>query len=175
MKRTAKVFGAAALGLALLATTVQAQSSTPVTWNVGVGLSMPSTSGFNTGFHARFGANIPLESAPVWIRPEVGLDHLGVSCAGCGGLPLFDMGADVGYTFKTTTEVGWYILGGLQVTNHSFSESVYRYSTSFTRLGMNLGGGMTFPLANHVGYLELRFVSTGGNFEMWPLTFGLRF
>jgi hypothetical protein len=173
MKRIAKVFGSAALGLALLATTVQAQSSTPVTWNVGVGLSMPSTSGLNTGFHARFGAMIPLASAPVWIRPEVGLDHLGVSCAGCGSLTLFGIGADVGYTFKTTTEVGWYILGGLQITDQSYSVSAY--STSITRLGMNLGGGMTFPLANHVGYLELRFVSTGGNIDMWPITFGLRF
>ena len=178
MKSIVKALGATALGLLLTATAGSAQSSsagssTPITWNAGVGLSMPSTSGFNTGFNFRLGATVPVTGSPVWIRPEAGFDHVSVSCTGCGSLNLFAVGADAGYTFETTGSVGAYVLGGLQITHQSYSVS--GYSASLTRLGINLGGGMTFPLGGKIGYLELRYVSAGNSFDMFPLTFGLRF
>lgn len=172
MKPIAKVFAATALGLALSATTALAQSPTPITWNVGVGLSLPSTAGFNTGFNARLGAMIPLTGAPVWIRPEATLDHFNVSCAGCGSLNIIGFGADAGYTFKTTGKVGAYILGGLRINRQSVSVGIL--SGSATKLGINLGGGITFPLASKVGFVELRYEAAGGSFDFFPITFGLR-
>ncbi len=173
MKSIVKVLGIAALGLASLATSVSAQSSTPINWNAGVGLSMPSTSGFNTGFNARLGATFTLQDSPVWIRPEAALDHFSVDCTGCGNLTLLGVGGNAGYTFETTGKVAPYVLGGLQITHQSFSVS--GYSGSVTKLGINLGGGITFPLGNQVGYAELRYVAAGGGFDMIPLTVGLRF
>jgi opacity protein-like surface antigen len=179
MKRIAKVFGTAALGLGLLATAAQAQSSTPLTWNAGVGLSMPSNSGINTGFNARVGVTIPLTGEPIWIRPEATLDHFSVSntvcgvLTDCGSFTLFGVGADAGYTFHTTGKIGAYALAGLRINHLSYS--VAATGASATKLGVNLGAGITFPLASKVGFVELRFEDAGGGFNLWPITFGLRF
>jgi Outer membrane protein beta-barrel domain len=169
MKRIARVFGTVALGLAFSAAAARAQSPTPVTWNVGVGLSLPSPAGYNTGFNARVGATFPLTGQPVWIRPEATLDHFSRSCTGCGTLTIFGVGADAGYTFATSGKVGAYVLGGLRINHESFPAG------STTKMGVNLGGGITFPLAGKVGFLELRYEAAGGGFDLFPLTFGLRF
>lgn len=172
MRRIARVLGATVLGLAFVTSAAHAQSANPVTWNAGLGLAMPSTSGFNTGFELRAGATFALTDSPIWIRPEVAFDHFGIDCGGCGNLSLFGVGGDAGYTFVTTSEVGPYVLGGLQITHQGFS--VRDYSASRTKLGINLGGGITFPLGGESGYVELRYVAAG-DFDLIPITFGLRF
>ncbi|HEV2290659.1 MAG TPA: hypothetical protein VGR60_02325, partial [Gemmatimonadales bacterium] len=83
MKGFVKAGLAAALGLAVLAAPAQAQG-TPIKWNVGVGLSLASTTGLNTGFNARFGATLTPKGWPVWIRPEAAFDHFGFSGGGAG-------------------------------------------------------------------------------------------
>lgn len=172
MRRIAKALGATVLGLMFAASAAHAQTANPITWNAGLGLAMPSTSGFNTGFELRGGATFTLTDSPVWIRPEVAFDHFAVDCTGCGNLTLFAVGGDAGYTFETESNVAPYVLGGLQITHQGFSAS--NYSGSRTKLGINLGGGMTFPLGGETGYVELRYVAAG-DFDFIPITFGLRF
>jgi opacity protein-like surface antigen len=135
---------------------------------------MPSNSGYNTGFNARIGATFPLAGQPVWIRPEATLDRFSISCTGCGSLTLFGVGADAGYTFQTSGKVGAYVLGGLRINHISASVTGFG-SGSSTKLGLNLGGGITFPLASKVGFVEIRYEGAGGGFDLFPITFGLRF
>ena len=166
---------AAVLGLALLAAPAQAQSK--ITWNGGVGLSLPSTSGLNTGFNVRFGANFTPSGWPVWIRPEAAFDHFSLSCSGCGSTTFIGVSGDAGYNFKTTSHLAPYVLGGLNITHENVSVSTPfgSASASQTEFGINIGGGIHFPLGSKKGYLELRYVSAGGGYNFIPITVGLMF
>lgn len=172
MKGFVKAGLAGALGLAVLAAPVQAQKM-PITWNAGVGLTLPSTSGYNTGFNLRFGANFTPKGWPVWIRPEAAFDHFSVSCTNCGSLTAIGISGDAGYNFKTSSSMAPYVLGGLNITHQSFSVS--GFSASATKLGINIGGGIKFPLSNMKAYAEIRYVSAGGGLDFIPITVGLMF
>lgn len=162
---------AAVLGLALLAAPAQAQSK--ITWNGGVGLTLPSTSGFNTGFNLRLGANLTPHGWPVWIRPEAMFDHLGVSCSGCGSNTVIGVAGDAGYNFKTSSKMAPYAMAGLNILHWSYS--VAGFSFSSTNLGINIGGGITFPFSGKKAYAELRYVSAGNGLNYIPITVGLMF
>ena len=172
MKGFVKAGIVAALGLAVLAAPVQAQAM-PTQWNAGVGVSLPSSSGFNTGFNLRFGATVNPKGWPVWIRPEAAFDHFSVSCTGCGSLTAIGISGDAGYNFKSGSSMKPYVLGGLNITHQSFSVS--GYSASATHLGIIIGGGIKFPLGNMKGYAELRYVSAGGGLDFIPISVGLMF
>ena len=148
-------------------------SSSKITWNGGVGLTLPSTSGYDMGFNLRFGANFTPNGWPVWIRPEAAFDHLNVSCSGCGSLTAIGVSGDAGYNFKTTSSAQPYVLGGLNITHESFSVS--GFSASATKLGINIGGGLTFPFSGKRGYAEIRYVSAGGGLDYIPISVGLMF
>ena len=176
MKGFVKAGLAAALGLAVLAAPAQAQGM-PITWNGGVGLTLPSTSGFNTGFNLRFGANFTPKGWPVWIRPEASFDHMGLSCSGCGSSTVIGVSGDAGYNFKSSSHVGPYVLGGLNILhqNYSVNTGFGTVSASSTNLGINIGGGITFPFSGKKGYAELRYVSAGNGLDYIPITVGLMF
>ena len=179
MKGFVKAGLAAALGLAVLAAPAQAQGM-PITWNGGVGLTLPSTSGVNTGFNLRFGANFTPKGWPVWIRPEAGFDHMSWSCFGCssnGSITVIGVSGDAGYNIKTTSHVGPYVMGGLNILhqNYSASSGAITASYSATKLGINIGGGITFPFSGKKGYAEIRYVSAGGGLDFIPISVGLMF
>lgn len=165
--KTARVLGTVALGLALLATAARAQSSKSKFLNVGVGPSFSLTSVYdsNEGFNVRVGGTSPLNNESVWIRGEVAWDHF-------RHLNLFALEADAGYTFKTTGKVGSYLFGGPQYTEPDYGGQQGSW-------GANVGGGLTFPLASRIGYLEIRYVWVGtlfsDGFETIPVTLGIRF
>jgi hypothetical protein len=188
MKGIVKAVVAVALGLAVVAAPASAQmkkkapapaasssssSSSKITWNGGVGLTLPSTSGYDMGFNLRFGANFTPNGWPVWIRPEAAFDHLSVSCSGCGSMTAIGVSGDAGYNIKTTSNIGPYVMGGLNITHESFSVS--GFSASATKLGINIGGGITFPFSGKKAYAEIRYVSAGGGLDYIPISVGLMF
>lgn len=185
MKGIVKAVVAVALGLAVVAAPASAQakkkaaapapakSSSKITWNGGVGLTLPSTSGLNTGFNLRFGANFTPNGWPVWIRPEAMFDHMGCSGGGCSWT-VIGLAGDAGYNIKTTSNIGPYVMGGLNILHQNVSVTGFG-SGSQTKLGINLGGGITFPFSGKKAYAEIRYVSAGGGLDFIPISVGLMF
>ncbi|MGB7211262.1 MAG: hypothetical protein WBC97_01425 [Gemmatimonadales bacterium] len=179
---------AVALGLAVVAAPAQAQkkkpapapvaassASTPLVWNAGVELGLPST-GATTGFGARVGVTLTPHGWPVWLRPDVSFDHFGIDCSGCGSITQIAVGADAGYDIKSTSSMKPYLVGGLNISHSSWS-GTGPFSFSGTGLGIDIGGGVKVPVGSMHGYGELRYHSVGGTggVDFIALTFGLLF
>lgn len=184
MKGFVKAGLAAALGLAVVAAPAQAQkkasasasASTPLLWNAGVELALPGT-GATTGFGARVGVTLTPHGWPVWLRPDVSFDHFGIDCSGCGSISQIAVGADAGYDIKSTSTMKPYLVGGLNISHSSWSNSFGGFSVSGTGLGIDIGGGVKVPVGGMRGYGELRYHSVGGTggVDFIALTFGLLF
>ncbi|MFI5235766.1 MAG: outer membrane protein [Gemmatimonadales bacterium] len=192
MKGFVKAAAAIVLGLAIVAAPAQAQkkkapapasaapassAAKPITWNAGVGLSLPTTTGLNTGFNVRLGATFTPHAWPVWLRPEAAFDHFGISCGGgsCSSTQI-GVGAYAGYDFKTASSFKPYGLAGLGFVHTSSTVSFGGFTAtgSTTNLGLSLGGGARMPVGSMTGYGELRFNSVSGGSAI-ALTVGLMF
>lgn len=176
MRRT--VAGVITLALGLMAGTAQAQSTTPapVTFGAALGLSMPMGDAgdvLSTGFHLEgmvgFHPNMPVE-----FRGELMYHRFGVSGAD-GNTSALGIIPNVIYPFTTQSSLHPYLIGGL---------GLYHLSSSFgggeTDVGINVGGGLRFPLKNsHASlFAEARFhdvFTSGSSFNMFPITFGVTF
>jgi Outer membrane protein beta-barrel domain len=193
---------AAALGLAMVvgALPANAQRSKPrsssfihsLVWSAGAGASMPTgdlADGAATGFHVQGGSAFRPSGWPISLRGELAYHHFGAKDytlpGGRGGAPIaytgksssIHGGLDASYAFASGRRMKPYLLGGPGVYNNR-SEVTRAGSTpttaSETKVGLNVGGGMNFPIVGHNAFLEARYHHVDQ--AAWvPITFGFRF
>jgi len=169
----------AAGALLALPTAARAQSTSIL---VSGGLSVPmsdlsdfSNSGYNVNLGAAFGA--PL--LPVGFRVEGGFS----SFDGKGGGTTTRIASATANAVLNLGPTGAapYLIGGLGIYNRRFSSDAFNASDSKTSAGVNVGGGIRFPLGGLTTFLEARYhVMLGNqdeatNLQFIPISFGVQF
>jgi hypothetical protein len=127
--------------------------------------------GYNVGIGLNFGGT----RLPIGARIEGGLNGFG----------LKDFDEDVRVLTGTANAIvnfsqnadSPYLIGGLGIYNTKYTDE----SESDNSAGINLGGGLRFPLGGLSTFLELRYHSTlgddgpGRRLQFIPITFGIAF
>jgi hypothetical protein len=174
--------GALVLGLGLCATPVlRAQRLSPATEGFRFGLALGATLPMGDyGAADKMGINIlgvfetPLAGSPLYLRVD-GLysstahDGPGVT----GNTSILGGTASALYHFSAPAATARpYLLGGLGIYNYDPGAS------SQTKIGLALGGGVTFNLSGFNAFAEARYISiqtSGPSTTLVPLSVGLMF
>jgi len=156
---------------------------------VSGGLSVPmsdlsdaSNSGYNVNLGVAFGA--PL--LPVGFRLEGGFSSFDGKSGGIGGLTSGTTTRIASATANAVLNLGPtgaapYLIGGLGIYNRRFSSDASGAADSRTTAGVNVGGGIRFPLGTLTTFLEARYhVMLGNqdeatNLQFIPISFGVQF
>jgi hypothetical protein len=150
---------------------------------VSGGLSLPvsdlsdiANSGYNVNLGLAFGA--PL--IPVGARIEAGLSSfqgkntgIDTRIASATANAIVNLGP---------TGAAPYLIGGLGIYNRHFSgNSLFGVPSDKTTAGVNIGGGIRFPLGGISTFLEARYhvmlgkQDEGSNYQFIPISFGVQF
>jgi len=170
----------AAGALLAIPTASRAQVNTHIL--VSGGLSVPvsdlsdfSNSGYNVNLGLAFGAPI----VPVGARVEAGFSSFDAK-NGAGSTRIASATANAVLSLGPTGAAP-YLIGGLGIYNRRFSVGGAFGSDSKTSAGVNLGGGIRFPLGGISTFLEARYhlmlgsKNEGTNFQFIPISFGVQF
>ena len=164
-----------------------------ITWSAGAGVSMPTgdlSDGAATGFHVQGGSAIRPGKLPFTLRGELayhqfgqkdftvpdsrpnqpGVTYTGKSSSIAGAI-------DASYALPMGNRMKPYLLGGPSIySNRSEINTTNGTPTtsSDTKMGLNVGGGMNFAFVGRKAFLEARYHHVDQ--AAWiPITFGLRF
>ena len=152
------VFGVGA-ALALVAAPANAQ----IKWSVGAGVTHPTTSGADNGFHGLAAAAFTLPAAPIGIRVD-GMYHTWSNATTIG------VDGDATYSFAPGP-ISPYVLGGV-----SWGRSkVDGFADATTDFGWNAGGGINFGLSALKLFAEARYLKIGDGDALIPITVGIHF
>lgn len=158
----------------------RAQGSTSIL--VSGGLSVPMSdlsdnvnSGYNINLGLAFGAPI----IPVGARIEGGFS----SFDGKGGGTTTRIASATANAVLNLGPTGAapYLIGGLGIYNRRFSSDLLNAADSRTTAGVNIGGGIRFPLGGISTFLEARYhlmlgnQSEATNLQFIPISFGVQF
>ncbi len=123
----------------------------------------------------------PRSTLPVAWRGEIGWSHFGYT-DGNSDIVRFDVDALYDIPVHWTSKLQPYILGGLGIYHVSVSVDcsalgVECASDSDTNLGINLGGGLRYPIGPVLGFFELRWheAFTAGDVGYFPFQFGVKY
>jgi hypothetical protein len=165
--------------LLVIPAAARAQSSSIL---VSGGLSVPMSdlsdavsSGYNVNLGVAFGA--PL--VPVGFRLEGGFSSF--DGKGGGTTTRIASGTANAVLNLGPTGAAPYLIGGLGIYNRRFSSDAFNESNSKTSAGVNVGGGIRFPLGGLTTFLEARYhVMLGNqdeatNLQFIPISFGVQF
>lgn len=176
----------AAGALFALPAAAHAQGSTSILVSGGLSVPMSDLSdAVNSGYNVNLGLAFGAPFLPVGARIE-------------GGFSSFDgKGGPLGGNSGTTTRIASatanavlnlgptgaapYLIGGLGIYNRRFSSNATDASNSRTTAGVNIGGGIRFPLGGISTFLEARYhVMLGNqneatNLQFIPISFGVQF
>jgi Outer membrane protein beta-barrel domain len=184
MQKLIRKAGFAALMLPLLAlpAMVSAQQTTPVSFGVSGGLSVPTG---NLGDAVDGGYNI---AGHIWLRPgsiksvvfrgDVSYDNWG---AKVGNLKYRALGVTANaiiHPAAPNSSVVPYLIGGGGFFNTKSYTGTSSNENTNTDLGLQVGGGIEFKLSGFSTFAEAKFVnafSDGNNTNWIPITFGIRF
>ena len=170
----------AAGALLALPAAARAQGSTSIL--VSGGLSVPMSdlsdnvnSGYNINLGLAFGAPI----IPVGARIEGGFS----SFDGKGGGTTTRIASATANAVLNLGPTGAapYLIGGLGIYNRRFSSDLLNAADSRTTAGVNIGGGVRFPLGGISTFLEARYhlmlgnQSEATNLQFIPISFGVQF
>lgn len=149
---------------------------------VSGGLSVPmsdlsdfSNSGYNVNLGLAFGA--PL--LPVGFRVEGGFSSF--DAKGGGATTRIASATANAVLNLGPTGAAPYLIGGLGLYNRRFSSDLTNEANSKTSAGVNVGGGIRFPLGGLTTFLEARYhVMLGNqdeatNLQFIPISFGVQF
>lgn len=181
MRATRFIVSAVALGTMTVAAAAQSTSSTGgsgVTFGVGGGLAQPVgtlNDGTKTGFdvHGMLGFNPA--SIPFGMRVDVGYNQFGFD--GVDGNFKIVSGTANALLKIPATSIAPYVLGGLGIFNAKADAGGFG-SSSETKFGINVGGGLQFNLSGMSTHLEAKYVNifTSGDHAAYiPITFGVMF
>ena len=188
MKRS--IFGAAALALALSASTVQAQR--PFSVGVALGATVPVSDlgdDFDTGYHGTVSVNFSPPALPVGVRIEGAFNQL----AGTdGGIVEFNDYRILSVTANATlgipmamSPISPYLVGGLGLYRTSY-ECTGCQDPKSNDLGFNIGVGTKFGMAGFGAFVEARYHYVQGEedsqgngpgsvIRFIPISFGIMF
>ena len=185
---TRRLLAALAAGALLtLPTAARAQGSASILVSGGLSVPMSDLSDYsNSGYNINLGLAFGAPFLPVAARIE-------------GGFSSFDgkNNAIDGTAGGTTTRIASatanavlnlgptgaapYLIGGLGIYNRRFSSSITEATNNKTSAGVNIGGGIRFPLGGISTFLEARYhVMLGNqeeatNLQFIPISFGVQF
>ena len=170
-----KLSAAALSGILLLAPVTSSSAQTSLT--VAGGLSAPVSSlgdisdvGYNIGVGIDFGGT----RLPVAARIEGGLNGFGLKGSD-QSLRIATGIANAVVNFSQRKDSP-YLIGGLGIYNSKLGDF-----DSDNAAGINIGGGLRFPLGDLSTFLEARYHTTlsdaqrGGRLQFIPITFGVAF
>jgi len=177
---TRRLLAVLAVGALLAAPVSSRAQSTSIL--VSGGLSVPmsdlsdvSNSGYNVNVGVAFGAPI----IPFGARFEGGFSSFD---AKGGGATTRVASATANAVLNLGTGgASPYLIGGVGVYNRRFSSDVFDASDSQTAAGVNVGGGIRFPLGGISTFLEARYHFMLGssdqatNLQFIPISFGVQF
>ena len=191
----------AAAGLTLAAVApLHAQSLDAVrttSFGISGGAAFPTgdgTDGLNTGYLIAGSLGFRPVNSKIGFRLEAMYARFGAdgfsfddgtdAFAADGNVSIFGGIANAVLTIPTESGVHPYVIGGVGIYNVKASVDVsgsggsFSGSDSQTKVGLNGGAGLEFPLSGFSSFVEVRYHSIftdGTNSNFVPLTFGLRF
>jgi hypothetical protein len=172
----------AATTLATAPAAVRAQVSTDIV--VSGGLSVPVSdlsNGSNSGYNVNVGLNVGAPIVPVGARLEAGFSSFDYS--GGGGSTRIAYGTANAILNLGPTSAAPYLIGGLGIYNRRFTDNTPfgTYAADKTTAGVNVGGGIRFPLGGISTFLEARYhvmlgnANEATNYQFVPISFGVQF
>lgn len=163
-----------------------------ITWSAGAGVSMPTgdmSDGAGTGFHLQGGSAIRPGKLPFTLRGELAYHHFGQkdftvvstqpnrTVTYTGKSSSIAGAIDAAYALPMGNRMKPYVLGGPSIYNNRSEISTTNgtpTTSSDTKMGLNVGGGMNFAFVGRKAFLEARYHHVDQ--AAWvPITFGLRF
>jgi len=160
--------------------------SKPVRFGIAGGATVPVSdiSDFSkTGWHAGalVEAGVPL--FPWGLRIDAMWNQLGKKETDIGTVKnrIIDGTVNAAYSFGGLSTTKFYLIGGLGIYNRRFSSDLTNDANSKTSAGVNVGGGIRFPLGGLTTFLEARYhVMLGNqdeatNLQFIPISFGVQF
>jgi hypothetical protein len=155
---------------------------------VSGGLSVPMSDlseDFNSGYNINLGLAFGAPILPVGARIEAGFSSFDgkstpLNANGRGTARIASATANAVLNLGPTGAAP-YLIGGLGIYNRRFSSDALNESNSKTSAGVNIGGGIRFPLGGISTFLEARYhVMLGNegeetNFQFIPISFGIQF
>lgn len=169
-----------AFGIALSASAAQAQSS-PLTFGVGGGLTIPMNDGLNTGFNILGSVGFQPPALPFGIRIDGQFNRNGVDTDLDVQTRAISVTGNAVYRFAVapTTKIRPYLIGGIGAYNLKATGSdVPDGVDGETKMGLNAGAGLNFAAGAASLFVEGRFhtvFTEGENYKIFPITVGIRF
>jgi hypothetical protein len=175
MRPITTTLAAAALLVAGATSAASAQSgTTPVSFGISGGPSLPTSDGLNSGFQVAGHLGFRSRTSPLGVRFDVLYDNWDVEGT---SIDLRALGGTANLMFhlpSTSTAVRPYLSGGIGVYNLKAS----RGGDGETNAGLNAGVGLDFPMSGIIPFAEVRFHSIFTDEEKTnfvPIVFGIRF
>lgn len=172
-----RLFTVLAAGLLAAApTTARAQSI-----SLAGGLSLPTgdlQNGVNSGYNATLGLNFGAPLLPVGARLEGSINGFDYKGSATGDVRIMNVSANGIFNLGMP-----YLIGGLGYYDRRIKETVVGTTVTDNQgaVGINVGGGLRFPLGTLSPFAEIRYHAMLGdknkaaNFQFIPITFGLQF
>jgi hypothetical protein len=152
---------------------LQAQASFSIAG--GAAIPMGTTAdGLKTGYNITAGVGIKPPLAPLGLRIEGMLNQMDFKASAFGSTRLLAGVANV--TLSGVAMPMGYLIGGLGMYNVATPDVTG--SQSATKLGFNVGAGLSFPLTGFSTFAEVRFhlvTTENESMKFVPITFGLKF
>lgn len=133
------------------------------------------------GFNAAAGVNLGGTRLPVGLRFEGAYNGFGYKNDIPGDVRIISGTANAVFNLSQTPDSP-YLIAGLGAYNRRLSGgSTFRASDSKTATGINVGGGLRFPLSGLSTFFEARYhrmlgnSNEGANYQFIPITFGIMF
>lgn len=149
---------------------------------VSGGLSVPMSDlgdVSNSGYNINVGVALGAPLIPVGARFEGGFSSF--DAKGGGATTRIASATANAILNLGTMGASPYLIGGLGIYNRRFSSDAFNASDSKTTAGVNIGGGIRFPLGGISTFLEARYhVMLGNsneatNLKFIPISFGVQF
>lgn len=161
---------------------LSAQSSMAVSLAGGVAAAT-GTLGNNAdlGYNVAAGLNFGGTRLPVGLRFEAGYNGFGLKNNVDGNIRILTGTANAVFNLSQTPDSP-YIMAGLGAYNRrASSDTTFGVAESRTATGINIGGGLRFPLGGLSTFFEARYhrmlgeATQGANYQFIPVTFGIMF
>lgn len=177
-RRLLAVLIAGALAAAPAALTAQTSTSL----SIAGGLNAPVGrlgDGTDLGYNLAAGLNFGGVLLPVGLRVEGAYNSFGIKNGG-GDIRILNATANAVFNVGHTSDSP-YVIGGLGIYNRKTNDDFFGTSSSANAVGVNVGGGLRFPVAGLTTFFEARYHAMlgeqikGANYKFIPITFGIMF
>jgi len=133
------------------------------------------------GYNVAAGVNFGGTRLPVGLRFEGAYNGFGFKNNVPGDVRIISGTANAVFNLSQTPDSP-YLIAGLGAYNRRLSGgTTFRTSDSKTATGINIGGGLRFPLSGLSTFFEARYhrmlgnSNEGANYQFIPITFGIMF